>query len=116
MNNKISPVVKKLLLANVAIFTQIQYQKDSTSILDLVSNTKSRISEISTLSIDKEKTSLEKGIRDIDYIFNSLKKSKLPSGEGIIISANTKNDLDNTVNQWNVLKNILSNFMTIRKK
>jgi len=103
----IAVIIIITVIANVAIFTQIQYQKDSTSILDLVSNTKSRISEISTLSIDKEKTLLEKEIQDIDYIFNSLKKSKLPSGENIIISENTINDFENTANQWNVLKNTL---------
>ena len=47
------------LVANVAVLAQSQYQKDSSSILDLVSNTKSRISEISILSGDMEKTLLQ---------------------------------------------------------
>jgi len=55
-----------------------------------------------------EKILLEKEIQDIDYVFSSLQKSKLPSGEDIIISEGTRNNLDNTLDQWNVLKNILT--------
>ena len=103
----ITAIIMITLVANVAVLAQSQYQKDSSSILDLVSNTKSRISEISILSEDMEKTLLEQEIQDIDYIFNSLQKSKLPSGEDIVISENTRNDLNDTLNQWNVLKNTL---------
>ena len=96
-------IIIAMLLVNPVIFSQIQAQ-DYDEVINSIQNIKTKVTEIPILAGFEDTSLLENEVSIIDEEFITLetKLSKEDTKENIRI------EFDESVKQWNVLKNTIS--------